>query len=192
MWKERITPPIRSLAGAMVLLAALLAAVVHFGAGPADAQPATSAAAAVQYALVPVDQIVPHDAGVGIEEMIPFGKDNVYLVATTTSLIVFRVDVNGSAAANVRIGEIPLTADRYDEIVVLDDKASFLVRNRTGIAVWSVTRSEIVPVRQRGTPSPSDFSGPALGPLTWRPAGPKAFPPWPFRSNPQRKNSKTA
>lgn len=150
MWKERITPPVRSLAGAMALLGVLLLAVAHFGAGPADAQSATTTSGnPVRYSLVPVDQIVPKEATDSVEEVIAFGKNNVYMVTTKKALIVFRVTVQAGTVRNLRIGEVPLTADGYKEIVVLDDQASFLVRNSKGVAVWSVTQSEIVPARQR-------------------------------------------
>ncbi|MCB2155040.1 hypothetical protein KQI84_09145 [bacterium] len=149
MWKERITPPVRSLAGAIGLLGILLLALAHFGAGPVDAQSSTDDDTTTNYSLLAVDQIVPRQSGVSVEEVIPFGKDNVYLVATTAALIVFRVDTSDGTAVNVRIGEIPLTSAGYDEIIVLDDMASFLVRNDKGVAVFSVAKNEVLPARLR-------------------------------------------
>ena len=135
-------------AGAAALAAVALAG--HFGAGPLLAQATSGAVEPTEfrYRLSKVDELVPRRSGDKITEIIPLGSDNLYLVAVKEELVVFRVETGDGSARNRRLGTIPLLRNGYadvKEIVVLDDKRSFLIRTDAGVAVYSVTKQGIVP-----------------------------------------------
>lgn len=138
----------RFLAGAAAF--ALLAVAFHFGSGDLVAQTVarTIQPLGFSYRLGKVDEIFSRDEAITFKEIIPLGKDNVFIAAFNTRLVVYRVENSDGAARNIRLGEIPLLQPGYsavDDIVILDDGASFLVVTGKGAAVWAVTKSAIYP-----------------------------------------------
>jgi len=133
------------LAGAAFL--ALAAAVVHFGPSPLEAQKDTTVLPiSFNYGLVKADEVYSNISRIALEEVIPLGADNGYIVAFTDRLVVFRVENRDGVVRNLRLGVVPLLAPGYEdveEIIVLDDGRSFLVRTSRGVAVWGVTKTAI-------------------------------------------------
>jgi hypothetical protein len=138
----------RNLAAGAAALA-LLAVAGHFAAGPLLAQATSSITEPTSYRfrLAKVDELVPRRSGDKITEIIPLGSDNLFMVAVKNELVVFRVETGEGTARNRRLGTIPLLRNGYSdvrEIVVLDDKRSFLIRTDAGVAIYSVTKQGIV------------------------------------------------
>ncbi|MEQ8820337.1 MAG: hypothetical protein RLY93_08830 [Sumerlaeia bacterium] len=131
----------RALLGGCVALAALLASL-HLLASGAEAQRGDdSGVTTTSYDLKLVDELIITDENLAIKEVILLGEDNVYLLESDKRIDVYRLNVDGASARNVRMGTINLE-DPIREILVLDDKSSFLIRTRKGLAVYSVTKQE--------------------------------------------------
>jgi hypothetical protein len=134
-----------ALAGAGVL--ALLGVAAHFAAAPLSAQSSSAREPDdYRYRLAKVDEMVPRRAGDEVEEVIPLGADNVFLLAVKDEIVVFRIENENGSARNRRIGTIPLLRNGWrdvDEVIVLDDKRSFLIRTDIGVAAYAVTKQGV-------------------------------------------------
>lgn len=126
----------------------LLLGVAHLASERAGAQaPSTADPASVsyRYGLGKGGEILPTN-GNKIQEVIPLGKDNAFLIAYNESIVAYRTVNEGGRVGIRRLGEIELPGGyvKVKDIIVLDDQASFLVHTSAGVAVWAVTKTEIV------------------------------------------------